>query len=35
MARPAGLRVVERWGGWQKQPFTADSKLHVSVYRRG
>ncbi|MEQ4203827.1 class I SAM-dependent methyltransferase [Actinopolymorpha sp. B17G11] len=34
MARIAGLRLAERWGGWDKQPFTADSKLHVSVYRR-
>lgn len=34
MARLAGLRLRERWGGWDKQPFTADSKLHVSVYCR-
>lgn len=34
MARLAGLTLAERWGGWHKQPFTADSVLHVSVYRR-
>lgn len=34
MARLAGLALTERWGGWHKQPFTGDSKLHVSVYRR-
>ena len=34
MARIAGLTLTERWGGWHKQPFTADSQLHVSVYRR-
>mgnify|MGYP001214821148 CR=1 FL=1 len=34
MARLAGLTLTERWGGWHKQPFTADSLLHVSVYRR-
>jgi SAM-dependent methyltransferase len=34
MARLAGLTLSERWGGWHKQPFTADSQLHVSVYRR-
>jgi hypothetical protein len=34
MARIAGLTLTERWGGWHKQPFTADSLLHVSVYRR-
>ena len=35
MARLAGLTLAERWGGWHKQPFTAESVLHVSVYRRG
>jgi SAM-dependent methyltransferase len=34
MARLAGLTLSQRWGGWHKQPFTADSLLHVSVYRR-
>jgi hypothetical protein len=34
MARIAGLTLTERWGGWHKQPFTADCLLHVSVYRR-
>ena len=34
MARIAGLTLTKRWGGWHKQPFTADSQLHVSVYRR-
>ncbi len=34
MARLAGLQLAERWGGWQKQPFTAESTAHVSVYRR-
>ena len=33
MARLAGLILTERWGGWHKQPFTAESLLHVSVYR--
>jgi hypothetical protein len=33
MARLAGLRLAERWGGWDRQPFTGDSKAHVSVYR--
>ncbi|MCA9879360.1 MAG: class I SAM-dependent methyltransferase [Thermomicrobiales bacterium] len=35
MARLAGLTLCERWGGWHRQPFTADSLLHVSVYRAG
>lgn len=34
MARLAGLRLRERWGGWSGEPFTADSRLHVSVYGR-
>lgn len=34
MARIAGLRLRERWGGWQQEPFTATSNRHVSVYGR-
>ena len=32
MARIAGLRVRERWGGWNGEPFTATSWRHISVY---
>jgi SAM-dependent methyltransferase len=33
MARLAGLRLRERWGGWRRQPYTASTiELHVSVY---
>ena len=32
MARIAGLTLRHRWGGWNNEPFTAASKLHVSVY---
>lgn len=34
MARIAGLRLVDRWGGWNREPFTAESKRHISVYSR-
>ena len=34
MARIAGLRLRERWGGWNGEPFTADSWRHVSVYEK-
>nr|WP_063779188.1 class I SAM-dependent methyltransferase [Kibdelosporangium sp. MJ126-NF4]CEL13012.1 Methyltransferase SCO0408 [Kibdelosporangium sp. MJ126-NF4]CTQ98698.1 Methyltransferase SCO0408 [Kibdelosporangium sp. MJ126-NF4] len=34
MARIAGLRRVERFGGWSREPFTAASANHVSVYSR-
>lgn len=32
MARLAGLRLRERWSGWQRQAFTSDSGAHISVY---
>jgi SAM-dependent methyltransferase len=32
MARLAGLRLRERWGGWRREVFTASSTSHVSVY---
>jgi SAM-dependent methyltransferase len=34
MARLAGLGLRERWGGWEREPFTAASGRHVSVYAR-
>jgi len=34
MARIAGLRLKNRWGGWNEEPFTATSRDHVSVYGR-
>jgi SAM-dependent methyltransferase len=32
MARLAGLRLRERWGGWRREPFDRASGGHVSVY---
>ncbi len=32
MAQLAGLELKDRWGGWHREPFTPDSKMHVSVY---
>jgi hypothetical protein len=32
MARLAGLRLRERWGGWSGEPFDGRSLRHVSVY---
>jgi SAM-dependent methyltransferase len=34
MARIAGLRLKERWGGWRREPFTSASINCVSVYGR-
>jgi len=28
----AGLKLVERYADWDRQPFTAESKSHISVY---
>jgi hypothetical protein len=35
MAAVAGLRLEDRWGGWRRDPFTAASTNHVSVYAAG
>jgi SAM-dependent methyltransferase len=32
MARIAGMRLSERWGGWKREPFTSDSRQHISVW---
>ena len=34
MGGAAGLRLRERWSGWSREPFTADSTNHVSVYEK-
>jgi SAM-dependent methyltransferase len=34
MARLAGMRLRERWGGWNREPFTSLSRSHVSVYAK-
>ena len=33
MAQLAGLEFESRWAGWDRSEFTADSALHVSVWR--
>jgi len=34
MVRMAGMRLRERWGGWEREPFTAESTKHVSVWEK-
>jgi SAM-dependent methyltransferase len=34
MAELAGMRLRERWGDWNREPFTSDSTKHVSVWER-
>ncbi|MBA2327944.1 MAG: class I SAM-dependent methyltransferase [Actinobacteria bacterium] len=34
MARLAGMSLRERWSGWKREPFTSDSRSHVSVWEK-
>ena len=34
MAELAGMRLRERWSGWGREPFTSDSRQHVSVWEK-
>jgi SAM-dependent methyltransferase len=34
MARLAGMRLRERWSGWTREPFTAESRRHISVWEK-
>ncbi|MCU1378757.1 MAG: putative methyltransferase, partial [Acidimicrobiales bacterium] len=34
MARLAGMRRRERWSGWDRTPFTSESRTHVSVWEK-
>jgi hypothetical protein len=34
MARLAGLRLRDRFGGWKGEPFTSDSPQHISVWEK-
>jgi SAM-dependent methyltransferase len=34
MARLAGMTLFDRWGGWREEPFTDDSRIHVSVWQK-
>jgi hypothetical protein len=32
MAQLAGMTLRERWSGWRGEPFTSESRQHVSVW---
>ena len=34
MAQLAGMRLRERWSGWGREPFTSESRKHVSVWEK-
>jgi SAM-dependent methyltransferase len=34
MASLAGMRLRDRWAGWTREPFTGESRSHVSVWEK-
>lgn len=34
MAQLAGMSLRERWGGWKREPFTGESRKHVSIWEK-
>jgi hypothetical protein len=34
MARLSGLTLIERWADWHREPFTGDSRNHISVWQK-
>jgi SAM-dependent methyltransferase len=34
MAQLAGMSLRERWGGWKREPFSSESRMHVSVWEK-
>ncbi len=34
MARLAGMALRERWSDWHREPFTGDSRSHISVWQK-
>ena len=34
MAQLAGMKLRDRWSGWRREPFTAESTKHVSVWQK-
>ena len=33
-AQLGGLRLCERWDGWSREPFTSESRQHVSIWQK-
>ena len=34
MAKIAGMTLRERWEGWNRQPFTSESRQHIAVWQK-
>jgi hypothetical protein len=28
------MRLRDRWSGWQREPFTSESRKHISVWEK-
>jgi hypothetical protein len=29
------MTLCERWSGWKREPFTSESRKHISVWQKG
>jgi SAM-dependent methyltransferase len=34
MAQLAGMKLRERWAGWKREPFTGESRMHISIWAK-
>jgi len=34
MAQLAGMNLVHRWSGWKREPFTSESRDHISIWEK-
>ena len=34
MAELAGLKLRSRWSGWEQEPFSSESRMHVSIWEK-
>jgi SAM-dependent methyltransferase len=34
MAQLAGMELRERWAGWKREPFTGESRMHISIWAK-
>jgi hypothetical protein len=34
MAKIAGMRLRERWSNWERDPFTSNGPMHVSMWEK-
>jgi hypothetical protein len=34
MAKLAGMDLADRWGSWDRSPFTSDSEMQVALFAK-